>query len=74
MRKLIILAFLTFLFNRAISQEINLNRIADSIESEGKTLYRSEFASWYVPMFLMLIAKFNYKRPEVTFHMTPNPE
>lgn len=47
MKKLIILAFLTALFNRTLSQEINLGKIADSIESEGKMLYRSEFASWY---------------------------
>ncbi len=47
MKKIIILSFLTFLFNHVFSQEINLSRVADSIESEGKTLYRSEFASWY---------------------------
>ena len=47
MKKLIILAFLTCLFNHALPQEVNLSKIADSIESEGKMLYRSEFASWY---------------------------
>src|SRR3569833_1194560 len=47
MRKLFILAFLVALFDQAFSQEINLGSTADSIESEGKMLYSSEFASWY---------------------------
>jgi hypothetical protein len=47
MKILIILLITIFSLNHALAQERDLTKIADSISTEGKALYKSEFASWY---------------------------
>ncbi|HVV55871.1 MAG TPA: hypothetical protein VHC47_11120 [Mucilaginibacter sp.] len=50
MKKFIFFVFSLFWLNHTYAQNESLEkleRITDSIESEGKMLYRSEFASWY---------------------------
>jgi ribosomal protein S17E len=45
--KILITALLLIFVVKAFAQQKNLNRITDSIATEGKALYRSEWASWY---------------------------
>ncbi|MFI5161746.1 MAG: hypothetical protein ACHQHN_10745 [Sphingobacteriales bacterium] len=47
MKKLILLLIAFCSLNHAFSQKRQLDIIADSISTEGKALYKSEFASWY---------------------------
>lgn len=47
MKKTILLLSCIVSFFRASAQEKDLQKIADSIKSEGMDLYRSEWASWY---------------------------
>jgi len=46
-KKLIFLIILLVAVNRLFAQRERLDQITDSITNEGKTLYRSEWASWY---------------------------
>lgn len=47
MKKLSLLIICCIVFKIATAQTPDLHAITDSIEAEGKTLYRSEAASWY---------------------------
>ncbi len=47
MKKNLVISFLYIVANQAIAQHRNIAKITDSLQAEGKTLYKSEMASWY---------------------------
>ena len=47
MKKIFFLIFVICIVHHAFAQEKDLVKIADSITAEGKTLFKSEWASWY---------------------------